>query len=58
VGDCNVDGVVTVEEIVSMVNIALGNASLPLCSAGDRNGDQQITVEEILSAVNGALDGC
>ncbi len=58
VGDCNRDGAVTVDEILTMVNIALGNASLSLCPTGDGNGDQQITIDEILSAVNSALNGC
>lgn len=57
VGDCDSDGSVTVDEILRMVNIALG-ASLEECPAGDRDGDGAITVDEILEAVNNALDGC
>ncbi len=57
-GDCNGDGQVTVDEILAMVNIALGNADVMGCSAGDANGDGQITVDEILTAVNNALNGC
>jgi hypothetical protein len=58
VGDCNGNQTVTVDEILTMVNIALGNASLSTCLAGDGNGDKQITVDEILAAVNHALNGC
>jgi len=58
VGDCNGDGTVTVDEILTMVNIALGNVSVTACEAGDANGDEQITVDEILTAVNNALNGC
>jgi hypothetical protein len=47
-----------VDEILTMVNIALGNASVSECEAGDANGDTQITVDEILTAVNNALEGC
>jgi len=57
-GDCNDDGTVTVDEILTMVNIALGNADVSTCLAGDVNGDGQVTVDEILTAVNNALDGC
>ncbi len=57
-GDCNGDGIVTVDEIITMVNIALGNAPITECEAGDANGDGQITVDEILTAVNAALNGC
>ncbi len=57
-GDCNTDGQVTVDELVTMVNIALGNADVSGCEAGDLNQDGHITVDEILTAVNNALNGC
>ena len=46
------------EEILTMVNIALGNASVSQCEPGDANSDTHITVDEILTAVNNALEGC
>ncbi len=58
VGDCNGDGIVTVDELLTMVNIALGNAQLQSCVAGDGNNDGQISVDEILTAVNNGLNGC
>jgi predicted outer membrane repeat protein len=58
VGDCSGDGHVTVDEILTMVNIALGNTPVTTCQAGDANHDGQITVDEILTAVNNALNGC
>jgi hypothetical protein len=58
VGNCNSDTSVTVDELLTVVNIALGHASASTCSAGDPNQDQEITVDEILSAVNNALHGC
>jgi hypothetical protein len=58
VGDCGGDRIVTVDEILTMVNIALGNAAISECLAGDANGDHQITVDEILVAVSNALNGC
>ncbi len=57
VGDCNGDGHVTVDEIVTMVNLAL-NGGISGCPAGDANGDGQITVDEIVRAVSNALNGC
>lgn len=57
-GDCNGDPEVTVDEILTMVNIALGNGQVSDCRAGDANHDNQITVDEILTAVNNALNGC
>jgi hypothetical protein len=57
-GNCDYSSGVTVDEILSMVNIALGNTQIGSCQAGDTNGDGQITVDEILGAVNYALNGC
>ena len=57
-GDCNGDGAVTVNELITMVNIALGSAASSACSAGDANGDGEITVNEIVAGVNHALSGC
>jgi hypothetical protein len=58
VGDCTHDGSVTVDEILTMVNIALGNVDVSECEPGDANHDGQITVDEILTTVNNALNGC
>jgi hypothetical protein len=57
-GDCSGDRSVTVDEILTLVNIALGNATITLCDASDLNGDGSITVDEILAAVHSALNGC
>jgi hypothetical protein len=58
VGDCNGDHQVTVDELPTMVNIALGNAPVMTCAAGDANHDNEITIDEILTALNNALNGC
>jgi hypothetical protein len=58
VGDCDGSGDVTVNELITMVNIALGNASLNSCPAGDADHSGAITIDEILRAVNHALNGC
>ncbi len=58
VGDCNDNHVVTVDEILLMVNIALGASDVSLCGPGDADGNGRITVDEILTAVNFALTSC
>lgn len=58
IGDCNVDGEVTVDEIITGVNIALGTASIASCLAFDSNADGQVTVDEIVNGVTNALTGC
>jgi len=57
-GSCDYSGAVTVDKILTMVNIALGNQVVSACWAGDATGDGLITVDEILAAVNNALNGC
>lgn len=58
VGDCGDDGTVTVNDLVVMINVALGDALVSTCEAGDKNRNGAITVDEILVAVNNALTGC
>lgn len=62
-GDCNLDGVVTINELIRMTNIALGvslcgEGPVAPCPAGDANGDCAITVEELVRAVGNNLNGC
>jgi hypothetical protein len=58
IGDCDGSGDVTVNELITMVNIALGNALLSACPAGDPDGSGDITVNEIIQAVGFALTSC
>ncbi len=57
-GDCDGNGQVTVDEIITLVTIALGDAPLDDCLNGDTNQDGSITVDEVLAAVSNALNGC
>jgi hypothetical protein len=57
-GDCKGDDVVSIDDLLAMVNIALGNDEVATCEAGDQNQDGQISVDEILLAVDKALNGC
>lgn len=56
-GDCIEDGQVTVDEVITLVSLALaGNARN--CPSGDVNADGVITVDEVITAVTDSLDGC
>jgi cysteine-rich repeat protein len=57
-GDCNGDGMVTVDELVRAVNIALGSAALGLCPGIDGNADGSAGIDELIRAVNNALQSC
>jgi hypothetical protein len=57
-GDCNSNQMVNVNELLTMVNIALDNTAMGACTAGDGNADGHVTVDDILGAVRRALSGC
>jgi YVTN family beta-propeller protein len=57
-GDCDADGVVTVDELARAVGVALGKTFLDACTALDANVDRSPDVSELVSAVGNALNGC
>jgi hypothetical protein len=55
-GDCDHDGMVTVDEVVTGVSMVLG---APLsCPAFDLDGNSRVTIDEVVAAVGNALTGC
>jgi hypothetical protein len=57
-GDCNQDGSVTIDEILTGVSIALGSLPANDCPEFDADHSGVVTIDEILSAVTAALSGC
>ena len=57
-GDCNHDDHVTVDELVTGVNMALGTLPVEGCPDVDPGGDHKVTVDDLVAAVNNALGGC
>jgi hypothetical protein len=57
-GDCNADGQIAVNELLTGVNIALGSARMNRCSNIDGNRDGSVAIDDLTGAVNGALSGC
>ncbi len=53
-GDCNGDGQVTIDEILTGVSMALGSLGPTACPAYAG----PVSVDQILTAVNNALNGC
>jgi hypothetical protein len=56
-GDCDSSGDVTVNELIILVNIALGNAQPSACLNGIPVG-AEVDITLIIQAVNSALTGC
>ena len=57
-GDCDGNGAVGINELISGVNIALDNAGVDSCPAFDADGDGKVAIQELIAAVNNALGGC
>lgn len=57
-GDCDRDGFVTVDDILTGVGIALGTAPFETCRAIDVDANASVTVDELLAAVHNLLAGC
>ncbi|GBD26650.1 hypothetical protein HRbin30_01990 [bacterium HR30] len=55
--DCNEDGMVTIDELIRAVNVALGSAAPESCVDADYSGDDAVTVDELVRGVNAALTG-
>lgn len=57
VGDCDVSETVTVDEIITSVNIALGAMPVSACREADGDFSYSVTVDEVLTQVSAALQG-
>lgn len=56
--DCNDNGRVTIDELVTGVTIALGRAALSRCPTIDSDENTIVSINEVVRAVNHALFGC
>jgi hypothetical protein len=57
-GDCDGGGTVTINELITGVNVALGTLQLAQCPAFNRNYDGRVTIDELVAAVSNALGRC
>lgn len=58
VGDCDGGGTVTIDELVTGVDIASAGGALASCPASDGDDDEDVDIDELLNAVGFALRGC
>ena len=56
-GDCNMDGHVTIDELITAIGIAIETAPLSACSEADIDVDRAVGVHEVVVAVGAALNG-
>lgn len=58
VADCDRDGMVTVAELITGVNVLLGSAELAQCPRADCNHRGEVSVNCLVQGVNAAVAGC
>jgi len=58
VGDCNGNGAITIDELVTGVNISLGTAPVANCPVFDANDNGVVAIDELITVVNNSLYGC
>lgn len=58
VADCSGDGIVSVNEVILGVNIALENTTVSACPAADSNHDGAVTIGELIEAIGDVINGC
>ena len=57
-GDCDLDGAVTVSELITAVDVSFERGPLADCLTVDSNGDGAVAINELVGAVQAALNGC
>lgn len=57
-GDCDGNCIVSIDELVLGVNIALDHMAVGACRATDPNASQNVTVDELVTDVQNLLFGC
>ena len=57
VGDCNADGMVTINELITGVYITLGSLPVSDCQAFE-NAQGKVDIAQVIQGVNNALNGC
>lgn len=57
-GDCNSDGRVAIDELVTGVAIAQGSRPASDCQSLDADGGGDVSIDEVIAAVRSAIDGC
>ncbi|HEY0300248.1 MAG TPA: hypothetical protein VGC36_02880, partial [Rhizomicrobium sp.] len=58
IGDCSGDGEVTISDVTTVVNIALGNQPLIACPAANGGSGDTVDIADIIASVGNALNGC
>lgn len=57
-GDCNLDATVTIDELVMVTAMALGEGPSDQCVSADANRDSRVRIDDILNAVRRSMIGC
>lgn len=56
-GDCNLDGEVSIDELILAVRVALGQEAVSRCFDADADRDDTVSIAELITAVRAAASG-
>jgi hypothetical protein len=56
--DCNADGSVAINELITGIAIALGDSALAACPSFDGDANGSVTIDELVAGIDAALSGC
>lgn len=57
-GDCDSSGSVTVDDLVTAINVALARAPLNACANTDMDSNENLDIQELVNAVMSSINGC
>ncbi len=57
-GDCSSDDRVTIDELITCVNVALGTVPLAQCPPCNTGSDADVDIDDLVAAVNSSLNDC
>lgn len=57
-GDCDQNGKVTIDELITAVKISLKTAPLSMCPRADRNNDGKVSIVELQKAIIATTNDC
>jgi hypothetical protein len=57
-GDCSDNEIVTVDELVRGIDVALGREPLESCPLVDGNADGVVSISDLVATVDSAVNGC
>src|SRR5262249_49329714 len=57
-GDCNLDGTVAINELITGIDMALDRSSTAACPSLDQDSNGKVEIDSLVAAVDASVHGC